>query len=113
MEEIVPILQKLPTHFLDVLEEILDNEDQEDEEDEDEAELMSTEEVEKNFNNLMRCLSEKNFQKMMMTRRVMMRRTRRTRRMDVDDMEVDDNEVDDNNCGESSDDEKVTSEDEI
>ncbi|KAJ7377545.1 hypothetical protein OS493_028528 [Desmophyllum pertusum] len=67
--------------FLDVLEEILDNEDQEDEEDEDEAELMSTEEVEKNFNNLMRCLSGNFFQKMMMTRWVMRRRTRRTRRM--------------------------------
>ena len=57
---------RIPNPFLDILEEILDNEDQEDE---DEAELMSTEEVEKNYNNLMRCLPGIFFlQKMMMTR---------------------------------------------
>lgn len=49
---------RIASPFLDVLEEILNDEDHDDQEDEqDEDELMSTEEVEENYNNMMRCLS--------------------------------------------------------
>ncbi|KAL9963197.1 hypothetical protein ACROYT_G032375 [Oculina patagonica] len=118
-----PTCWRIASPFLDLMEEILGDEDLDDQEDEeDEEELMSTEEVERNHKNLMRCLSGKLFpandddgeeeeeeEDDEDDKEQMDDEEELNDEKEVDGME----EVDNNIYIESSNDEKVTSEDEM
>lgn len=102
---------RIASPFLDVLEEILNDEDHDDQEDEqDEDELMSTEEVEENYNNMMRCLSGQIFPEneddgvgdAEEEEEEVDDEEEVNDEEEVDDMEVDDNGVDDNESSSES-----------